>query len=195
MVCPKCGATIEDGATSCPYCGEVVSAPQAAPQVNTNPIQGERPQPRIENTSSDHTAEFTEADRRNNHVLGLVCYMGLYVLIPLLTVKKSRFVKFHANQGIVLMLANIVIQVINVVVTLLFGVLGGVASGIGAAAQSEGAILATGGILGVISFLWSLFMAAIGIFFFVITIIGMVTAAQGKAKALPLISKIHLIKY
>ena len=196
MVCPKCGATLEDGATSCPYCGEVFSASKVDPQGDPNPIQGARPQPRVENTGSDHTAEFTEADRANNHVLGLVFYMGLWMLIPLLTVKNSKFVKFHANQGLVIMIASIAINVINFIVSFILGLLGGVATGAtGALTNSGGAAAAAGGIFGIIGFLWGLFATAVGIFLFVITIIGMVTAAQGKAKSLPIIGKFRIIKY
>jgi uncharacterized Tic20 family protein len=195
MVCPKCGATIEDGATSCPYCGEVFNAPQAAPQGDPNPIQGERPQPRVEYTGNDHTAEFTEADRANNHVLGLVCYMGLYLLIPVLTVKNSKFIKFHANQGIGILLGYIAIQVINFVISLIFNVLAAVVGGGGVISGSDTAAAVGIGIFGILGLLWGLLYSALFLFLFVLQIIGMVTAAQGKAKSLPLVKRCRFIKY
>ena len=168
MVCPKCGATLPDGSASCPYCGEVFSAPQAAPQGNPNPIKEGRPQPRIENTGKDHTAEFDPADRENNKVLGLVCYMGLYFLIPLLTVKKSKFVKFHANQGLAILIGYLAIQVINFIVSILLGVIGAAVASGGVVSGSEAVATVGFGITSILSVIWAIIYFVAFLFLFVL---------------------------
>jgi uncharacterized membrane protein len=40
----------------------------------------------------------TEEDK----TLGILCYLGILFIIPLLLKPKSKFIKFHAKQGIIL---------------------------------------------------------------------------------------------
>ena len=51
-----------------------------------------------------------------------------------------------------------------------------------------------GGVLSVIPFVGSIFFGAFGLLIFVFTILGIFNAASGKAKELPLIGKIRIIK-
>ncbi|MDH4358791.1 MAG: hypothetical protein OEV37_02500 [Candidatus Berkelbacteria bacterium] len=45
--------------------------------------------------------------------MAVLCYLGILVLIPLLTdAKNDPFVKFHIKQGIVLLIFDIIISVI-----------------------------------------------------------------------------------
>lgn len=50
---------------------------------------------------------------QNNTLMGILAYLGILVLIPLLTsAKNDPFVKFHAKQGLVLFIAEIVLWVV-----------------------------------------------------------------------------------
>lgn len=110
----------------------------------------------------DTTAEYDAADIEQNKVMGILSYIFILWLVPLLAAPQSKFARVHANQGLVLFLADLVCGVIGFVLNL---------------------IPLVGGILG-----WLL-----GVVILVLMILGIVNAATGKAKELPLIGKIKLI--
>lgn len=62
-----------------------------------------------------------QGDIEKNKAMAVLSYIGILCLIPLLAAKESKFAQFHAKQGLVLFLAEIVvgilyaIPVINVV--------------------------------------------------------------------------------
>ena len=97
-------------------------------------------------------------DVQSNKVMAILAYFGILFLIPLFAAKESPFARYHANQGLVLVLFTFVCY-----------------------------ILAWIPKLGWISYIGYL----IGFVFF---IIGVINAAGGKMKPLPLIGKITLIK-
>ncbi len=43
----------------------------------------------------------TDTVRDQDKIMLVLCYLGIFSLIPLLTVKDSDYVKFHAKQGLV----------------------------------------------------------------------------------------------
>ncbi len=51
----------------------------------------------------------------DNKVTALLSYIGILVLIPLLTAKEDEFVQFHAKQGLVLFVAAIAVSVVGMV--------------------------------------------------------------------------------
>lgn len=118
------------------------------------------------NNTTDSTAYFDPQDISNNKVMAVLAYLSWLVIIPLIAAPQSRFARFHANQGLVL-----------AIVSTIWGMVSGV--------------------LGVIPFIgWiiSVVMGLGSIFFLVLMIIGIVNAANGVAKELPLIGKITIIK-
>jgi uncharacterized membrane protein len=88
-------------------------------------------------------------------------YLGILIIVPLVSddAKKSPYAKFHLNQGLVLLIASVVMSFVW-------------------------AIPILGWIVGFFG----------GIFVFVLWIMGIVSAAQGQMKRLPLIGDIELIK-
>ena len=50
------------------------------------------------------------ADAEKNKVMGIIAYIGILFIVPLIAAKDSPFAKFHANQGLLLFLASIVIS-------------------------------------------------------------------------------------
>lgn len=44
----------------------------------------------------------TSAPANNNALMGILCYLGVLVVVPILTSKNIPFVKFHIKQGLVL---------------------------------------------------------------------------------------------
>jgi uncharacterized membrane protein len=109
-------------------------------------------------------------------VYAILAYIGILVLVPIFAAKESRFARYHANQGLVLAIA-------------------GVAWGIVASILST--VLVAGmvrsGAFGVGTLISSLF-GLVWIAFLVFAIMGIVNAAQGKFKPLPLIGTITILK-
>lgn len=70
-----------------------------------------------------------ETVRDQDKIMLILSYLGLLSLIPLLTVKDSDYVVFHARQGIVLFAFAILLQILNVVPVIgwIVGCLGSVA--------------------------------------------------------------------
>ncbi len=118
------------------------------------------------NETPDYTSSFDPADVQNNRVMGVLSYLGILVLIPLFAAKESPFARFHCNQGIVLAVAE-------VVVSIAFRILRK---------------------LPLIGWIFSIIAALAGIGMFVLAVIGIINAANGRAKELPIIGGFQIIK-
>ena len=59
--------------------------------------------------------EISTTDIEENKMITILCYFGLFLLIPYLTKPNSKFVKYHANQGIILLLAWIACSVVLII--------------------------------------------------------------------------------
>lgn len=119
--------------------------------------------------TEDLTAQFEPADISGNRLKAACSYLGVFVLVPLLMAKKSWFARFHANQGLALLVAGLIYNLMVGILTVL----------------TLGVSLGLYPVLRVVHFL--------GLFFPVFTVIGIWNAASGKAKELPVIGKIRLI--
>ena len=60
----------------------------------------------------DHTNEFDPTDIQNNKTMGILSYIGLLVLVPIFAAKNSKFARFHANQGLVLVIAQAIVTTV-----------------------------------------------------------------------------------
>jgi len=48
---------------------------------------------------------------KNNMLMGILCYLGLLIIIPYLMRRNDPFVKFHIQQGLVVFAINVVVLV------------------------------------------------------------------------------------
>ena len=71
------------------------------------------------NNTPDTTDQYAEDDIQQNKLMAILAYLNLLVLIPLFAAKNSPFARFHVNQGIILLLITIVINVLDSVVFIL----------------------------------------------------------------------------
>lgn len=60
------------------------------------------------------TREYSD-DAEENKNLGVLCYLGPLLLIPLLTKPDSSFLRYHCNQGLVLLIFCVICSVLHVV--------------------------------------------------------------------------------
>lgn len=120
--------------------------------------------------SEDHTMEFDIQDAQDAKIWSILAYFGVTFFLPLVGVPNSAYGKFHANQGLILFIFNMALMIASWMVRLLLGwipIIGGILSG--------------------------LVQLAVSVCIIALIVFGMVQAAQGKAKTLPVIGKFHLI--
>ena len=102
MFCSKCGKELPDEAKFCPACGATTDGTQQTAEKT------------VENTveaftdTADTTAQFAPEDIAQNKGMAILSYLSILVLIPLFAAKDSRFARFHANQGLVLLVSEVV---------------------------------------------------------------------------------------
>ncbi len=132
--------------------------------------------------TKDATGEFDPKDIEENKIMALFSYLGILFLIPLLAAPNSKYAKFHANQGVVLLITEALGSVAIWIVSFIFGIIAGIGP----------SFLAV--IFGILSFLVGIISFVFGIACFVCVILGIVNAVNGKAKELPLIGKVKIIK-
>ena len=118
------------------------------------------------NNTADTTAEYDQNDIQKNKGMAVLAYLSWLVLIPIFAAKDSKFARFHANQGLVLAIAEIVCGVVLSILS---------------------ALPFIGWIFGIVEGLFSL--VCLGF-----TIIGIVNAVNGKAKELPIVGKFKILK-
>jgi len=110
-------------------------------------------------TAKPVKVEAQSRDVEENKIYGILAYIGILFIVPLLAAKDSPFAKFHANQGAILFIAGVAVNVVWIV-----PVLGWVVGFFG----------------------W---IAVLGL-----AVMGIINAANGKMKKLPLIGDFELIK-
>lgn len=122
------------------------------------------------NNTPDTTAEFSSEDIQQNKVMAILAYFGILVLVPIFGAKDSKFARYHANQGLVLFLAAIAYSIATSILTSI--------------------LIAISWRLAFLSTIFSL----VSIAFLVLMVLGIINAANGKAKELPIIGKFKLLK-
>lgn len=61
----------------------------------------------------DHTAEYDAADAKKNGVISLFSYLSILLLIPFFAANDSKFARFHVNQGLMLLIADVVLGLVG----------------------------------------------------------------------------------
>ena len=99
--CKNCGAQMEDNVRFCANCG--CAADGSVPTVKTA-------------RNTDHTAEFDAVDIAETKYLSLFCYLGvMFMILALVAKPHSAFVRYHANQGLVLMVLEFAATIVFIV--------------------------------------------------------------------------------
>lgn len=198
--CGNCGSRFEEGTRFCPGCGAPTGAqpqqprqPQAyaqpqQPQAYAQPWQAREQQP-WQGQSWEYPAQQQyrqpyaspvvpgsrsrddNRDAEENKAMAILAYFGPLVLIPLFAAKESPFARYHTNQGIVLAIACIA-----------FGIVCGIVSTILTLISLR------------LAFIGAMLLSLLGLVFTVLAVIGIVNAAQGRKRELPIIGGIRILK-
>ena len=115
---------------------------------------------------------FNSEDVASNKVMGILAYLGILFLVPLLAAKDSQYARFHTNQGSVLFIFDIVMWIIRLVVNFVI----------------------TFANLGILSFVGTIISNLLGLLCLALIIVGIVNACSGEPKKLPIIGSITLYK-
>jgi uncharacterized membrane protein len=110
-------------------------------------------------TAQESNQQSDPADVEKNKAMGILAYIIFF--IPLLAAKDSKFAMFHANQGLVLFLAAVAVNIVGSIIP----------------------------VLG-----WFFILTLGNLFIFVLFILGIINAAKGEMKPLPLIGGIRILK-
>lgn len=166
--CKYCGGQLPENANNCPNCGGEVNKAQNA-QFN----QQQQQQP-INVAGTDSTSGFDQADLDNpNKWAFILAYLWILFFLPLVVCPDSKVGRFHANQGLLMLIFSFAVGMIS-------GVLGGLGwiPVMGGMFSTFASILASaGGLVHVAAFIYQ-----------TINILNL------KAVELPIIGKFKLIK-
>ncbi len=197
--CVKCGAKVDDGIMICPQCGAQIpvlsgrySGGQGSGDNGTNEqfsggqyTYGYGQQGYDQSSQQGYSRQygyqaqycgtegyFDQNEVRQNKGMGVLSYLGILVLIPLLAGdKRSEYVKHHANQGLVLFILSSLVDLVE-----------------GEWVWGLHSIIHFGG--GIFSWIFDI----LGLAFLVLMVMGIVAACRGERRELPLIGKIKFFK-
>jgi len=167
--CPRCGAQNKDEARFCNHCGFSFTVNSQANKQNQSYDPSEKFK-KLNNTA-DTTKNYEKKDIDDNKSAALVSYIFCLFVIPLLVAKNSKFAHFHANQGLILFICEVGASLAFKLITSIFIT-----------------------ILPLLSFALGILSGIISIIFLVLSVMGIINAANGVAKELPIIGKFKIIK-
>lgn len=172
LLCKKCGMEVNEDVKICPSCGNPMvdndTQQPVQPAKDKNDFSGKIASL---NDTADTTGDFDKADIEQNKFMGILAYLSWLVLVPIFAAPKSKFARFHANQGLVLAITEIAWWVasgiLNVILYSINWRLGSIA----------------GTLFGIANLV-----------FLVLAVLGIVNAINGRAKELPVIGKFKILK-
>jgi uncharacterized membrane protein len=191
--CSKCGAQITDGAAFCASCGGAAQAEAQQGYQQAEAQQGYQQadaQQGYQQPGQNYQQQTYQApggvvypnlavDADANKVFGIVSYFGILVLISIFGApKNSKYARFHANQGLVLFIFDIVLMIAVAIISAILTAIG----------------FSLYQLLAVMAIISTIIWLAAWVFIVVLVIIGIVNAAKGEMKPLPVIGKITILK-
>lgn len=122
----------------------------------------------------DHTNNYTANDIQTGKGMSVLSYLGLLWLIPFFvnTRRNNPYVRFHMNQGLILLIISLIIQVIGAVVCAVLDFFW----------------------LGFISSIVDVAVDFVQFIIFAFEILGIVNVLKNTAKELPFIGFIQILK-
>lgn len=165
--CIKCGEKVNDDAQFCPGCGAKI--PEGTEEKKQS-YDGQQEQYTYQ--SAGGPEYFRPENVRQNKAMGVLSYIGILVLIPLLAGnKQSEYVRFHLNQGAVLFIISAIVNILDE--HGFFGI----------------------SLFHLIDFgIFGLVLDLLNLILFIMMIIGIVSACRGTKVELPVIGQIRLVK-
>ena len=195
--CPNCGTPMqmESGAASALQEGNLVAveaaatepmqaaassvavlekdvAPAAPAQEQPAPQQGAYQQPAPQPGAYQQPVQgYVPSEAQMKKGMAILAYFGILFLIPLFAAKNDPFARYHTNQGLVLFIFMVIFNILsNVLTNILIEI-------------SPMLTLIVSGVFGILTLLLCIF-----------ALIGIIRAAKGQMKPLPIIGGIRILK-
>lgn len=124
----------------------------------------------MRNQEDQKMNNFDANDVAQNKVMGILAYLGLLCLVPIFAAKNSPYARFHANQGLVLFIAEIAYGIVYGILAVVFA------------------------FIPVIGLIVIALLGLASIVFVVFLVIGIMNACSGEPKKLPIIGGITILK-
>ena len=71
----------------------------------------------------DKSADYSKEEIDNGKLMALLSYIGILALIPYFAEKENKYVRFHAIQGLNLLIVNLVVSAASFVVAIVATIL------------------------------------------------------------------------
>ncbi|MDR0248514.1 MAG: zinc ribbon domain-containing protein [Oscillospiraceae bacterium] len=176
--CGSCGAQAEDGLRFCPSCGKEMAAatpPQPQPQQQYQAPPQQQPYGQQQPYAQQYPQQPRppQSDAEANKLMGVLGFLIFW--LPLITgdYKKSPFVKFNVNQGVIMCALSVA-----------YCVIAGILIAIGFATLFTGTP--------VIMVLFIIFACLLYLPVLALTVLGIVNAVKGQEKPLPVVGKLFV---
>ena len=117
--CVKCGEKVEDTAVTCPACGAAIPGGATVHDHgytygNAEAYSGGQSTYHTYYSGQDKDGYFPESEVKNNKVMAVLCYIGVLVFVPVLAGdNQSEYLKLHKNQGLVLFIAEVFLNIVE----------------------------------------------------------------------------------
>lgn len=174
--CVKCGARVADDCKFCDQCG--AEMPEVEENQDCSYGQGgfyNQNNTYNQKGTYDQRSCFDPQEVKKNKLMGVLSYLDILVLIPLFAGdKNSQYVRFHSNQGIILFIMNTILDILD----------GEQIAAFGTAWHSIRMMSKT------LNTVIDIAQFAV----FILMVMGIASACDGKRKPLPLIGKIKILK-
>ena len=116
----------------------------------------------------DFTNDYDQAEVQQHKTMAFLGYIPPLFFLPLCCTQGSKYARFHANQGLVLLIAYAAVSVVVGIMSFIFGLIG-------------------------LDFIGGLF-GALEVVPVLLSVFGIVNTCKGKTKELPLIGGIRILK-
>ena len=199
--CQNCGTQLNEGSKFCPNCGTPMQMesgaasalqegnPVAVEAAATEPMQAaagsvavlekdvapaapaqEQPAPQP-GAYQQPVQGYVPSEAQMKKGMAILAYFGILFLIPLFAAKNDPFARYHTNQGLVLFIFMVIFNILsNVLTNILIEI-------------SPMLTLIVSGVFGILTLLLCIF-----------ALIGIIRAAKGQMKPLPIIGGIRILK-
>lgn len=188
MKCPKCDKEVKTTDMFCSGCGANLKKKKSSKKKESKINQDEIFNKIGDNLekildTEDTTKDYNKKDVEDNKGLALLAYLGPLALVPYFYNKDSKYVKYHATQGMNML-----------VIWIIYAIFAGVLSLIKVTKECT-SVMGTILTCTRVNPWWvNLIVDFCGLLLFAIAVIGVFYALTGKAKKLPLVDKVHVFK-
>lgn len=113
--CGKCGNELKDGEKFCSSCGAPVDQASSSTTAANAAFENAKKQAETIFVTKDTANEYDKSEIEANKIICMLAYIPILFFLPLvLCPKNSKYARFHANQGLLLLILSVVINIVGI---------------------------------------------------------------------------------